>query len=52
MTYELTIYLCRQDNLITEMGVTSPKKTNRWVALTSMLHYNMKHEPKIVSYIL
>jgi len=51
MTYELTVYLRRQDNLITEMGVTSPKKTNRWVALTSMLHYNMKHEPKIVSYI-
>jgi len=49
MTYELTIYLRRQDNLITEMGVTSPKKTNRWVALTSVLQYNMKHEPKIVS---
>jgi hypothetical protein len=51
MTYELTVYLRRQDNLITEMGVTSPKKTNRWVALASVLHYNMKHEPKIVSYI-
>jgi hypothetical protein len=51
MTYELTVYLRRQDNLITEMGVTSPKKTNRWVALASVLQYNMKHEPKIVSYI-
>ncbi|KAH8956639.1 hypothetical protein BDL97_07G051700 [Sphagnum fallax] len=51
MTYELTVYLRRQDNLITEMGVTNPKKTNRWVALASVLQYNMKHEPKIVSYI-
>jgi hypothetical protein len=35
--YEATVYLRKQNTLITEMGVASPKKTNRWAALNNVL---------------
>ncbi|CAM6027359.1 unnamed protein product [Sphagnum balticum] len=35
--YEATVYLHKQNTLIIEMGVASPKKMNRWVALNSVL---------------
>jgi len=35
--YEATVYLHKQNTLITEMGVANPKKMNRWVALNSVL---------------
>ncbi|RHY20099.1 hypothetical protein DYB32_010111 [Aphanomyces invadans] len=49
-TYEVTVYLRRQSNLITEMGVTSPKKTNRWIALGSVLKFDIAHEPRITTF--
>jgi len=35
--YEATVYLHKQNTLITEMGVANPKKMNQWVALNSVL---------------
>lgn len=35
--YEATVYLRKQNTLITEMGVTSPKKMNWWAALNNVL---------------
>ncbi|ETW06964.1 hypothetical protein H310_03067 [Aphanomyces invadans] len=32
------------------MGVTSPKKTNRWIALGSVLKYDIAHEPRITTF--
>ncbi|ETW07418.1 hypothetical protein H310_01941 [Aphanomyces invadans] len=49
-TYEVTVYLRRQSNLITEMCVTSPKKTNRWIALGSVLKFDIAHEPRITTF--
>lgn len=45
------MYLRRQDTLVTEMGVKSPKKTNRWVALGGVLKFDIKYEPRIVEYM-
>ncbi|CAM6051710.1 unnamed protein product [Sphagnum compactum] len=42
--YEVTVYLRKQNTLITEMGVASPKKTNRWAALNSVLQFDIKYE--------
>ncbi|CAK9866626.1 unnamed protein product [Sphagnum jensenii] len=37
--------------LITEMGVTSPKKTNRWAALNSVLEFDIKYERQIITFL-
>ena len=37
--YSYTVYLRPQNNLIIEMGVKCPKKTNRWVHLENVLKY-------------
>ncbi|CAM6057369.1 unnamed protein product [Sphagnum tenellum] len=49
--YVLSTYLRKQSNLITEMNETFPKKTNRWVALRSMLKFYIFREQRIVSYL-
>ena len=42
--YEAMVYLRKQNMLVTEMGVASPKKTNRWATLNSVLQFNIKYE--------
>jgi hypothetical protein len=42
--YEATVYLRKQNTLITEMGVTGPKKTNEWAALNNVLQFDIKYE--------
>jgi hypothetical protein len=49
--YEVTVYLRKQNTLITEMGITSPKKTNRWAALNSVLQFDIKYERQIIAFL-
>jgi hypothetical protein len=49
--YTLSVYLRAQLNLITEMGVQCPKKTNRWVHLGFVIELLIKYEIRIVRYI-
>jgi len=49
--YEVTVYLRKQNMLITEMGVASPKKTNRWAALNNVLQFDIKYERQIITFI-
>jgi hypothetical protein len=49
--YTLSTYLRKQSNLITEMGETCPNKTNRWLALGSMLKFYITHAPRIVAFL-
>ncbi len=48
--YEATVYLRKLNTLITEMGVASPKKTNQWVALNSVLQFNIKYKRQIIAF--
>ncbi len=48
---EATVYLRKQNMLITEMGVAISKKTNRWVALNSVLQFNIKYERQIIAFL-
>ncbi|KAH9536202.1 hypothetical protein CY35_17G095900 [Sphagnum magellanicum] len=48
--YEATVYLHKQNTLITEMGVANPKKMNRWVALNSIIAFlDKRHEQRGVA---
>ncbi len=47
----MSTYLRKQLNLITEMGETCPKKTNRWLALGSVLKFYITHAPRIVAFL-
>jgi len=49
--YEAMVYLCKQNTLITEMGVGSPKKTNWWAALNSVLQFDIKYERQIITFL-
>jgi hypothetical protein len=49
--YEAMVYLRKQNTLITEMGVASPKKTNRWAALNSVLQFDIKYERQIIAFL-
>ncbi|KAH9558971.1 hypothetical protein CY35_06G034900 [Sphagnum magellanicum] len=49
--YEAMVYLCKQNTLITEMGVASPKKTNWWAALNSVLQFDIKYERQIITFL-
>ncbi|CAK9880801.1 unnamed protein product [Sphagnum jensenii] len=49
--YTLSTYLCKQSNLITEMGKTCPKKTNRWLALGSVFKFYITHALCIVAFL-
>ncbi|CAK9276987.1 unnamed protein product [Sphagnum jensenii] len=49
--YTLSTYLRKQSNLITEMGETCPKKTNRWLTLGSVLKFYITHAPRIVAFL-
>jgi hypothetical protein len=49
--YTLSMYLCKQSNLITEMGETCPKKTNWWLALESVLKFYITHVSSIVTFL-
>jgi hypothetical protein len=49
--YTLSTYLRKQSNLITEMGETCPKKTNRWLALGSVLKFYITHVLRIVVFL-
>ena len=49
--YEATVYLRKQNMLITEMGVASPKKTNRWAALNNVLQFDIKYEQQIIAFL-
>jgi hypothetical protein len=49
--YEVTVYLRKQNTLITEMGVASPKKTNRWAALNNVFQFNIKYERQIIVFL-
>jgi hypothetical protein len=49
--HTLSTYLRKQSNLITEMGETCPKKTNRWLALGSVLKFYITHALHIVVFL-
>jgi hypothetical protein len=49
--YTLSTYLRKQSNLITEMGETCPRKTNRWLALGSVFKFYITHAPRIVAFL-
>jgi len=49
--YTLSTYLRKQSNLITDMGETCPKKTNRWVMLGSMLNFYITRAPRIIRFL-
>jgi hypothetical protein len=51
IAYTLSTYLRKQSNLITKMGETCPKKTNRWLALGSVLKFYITHVPRIVAFL-
>jgi hypothetical protein len=45
------VYLRKQNTLITEMGVASPKKTNWWAALNNILQFDIKYERQIIAFL-
>ncbi len=49
--YTLSTYLRKQSNLITDMGETCPKKTNRWVTLGSVLKFYITRTPRIIGFL-
>jgi hypothetical protein len=49
--YTLSTYLRKQSNLITEMGETCSKKTNRWLALESVLKFYITRAPRIIAFL-
>lgn len=49
--YMTSTYLRRQSNLIADMGVTCPKKTNRWAHLALVLQFLTDHQPRIAKFI-
>jgi len=49
--YEVMVYLRKQNTLITEMGVASPKKTNWWAALNNILQFDIKYERQIIAFL-
>jgi hypothetical protein len=49
--YKVTVYFRKQNTLITEMGVTSSKKTNRWAVLNSVLQFDIKYEQQIITFL-
>lgn len=48
--YTYTVYLRSQLNLIIEMGVKCPKKTNRWVHLGNMLKFLKANQHRLIAY--
>ncbi|ETV65440.1 hypothetical protein H257_17835 [Aphanomyces astaci] len=51
IVYKLSVYLRAQSNLILCMGVTCPKKTNRWLHLGMVVDFILKYNSRITSYI-
>jgi len=51
VVYKLSVYLRAQSNLILSMGVTCPKKTNRWLHLGMVVDFLLKYNARITSYI-
>ena len=51
LLYRLSVYLRGQPNLILEMGVTCPKKTNRWLHLGMVIDFVLKYKIRITSFI-
>ncbi|KAH9564271.1 hypothetical protein CY35_04G016800 [Sphagnum magellanicum] len=49
--YTLSTYLCKQSNLITNMGETCPKKTNLWVAFGLVLKFYITRAPRIIGFL-
>jgi hypothetical protein len=49
--YTLSTYLCKQSNLITNMGKTCLKKTNQWVALGLVLKFYIIRAPRIIRFL-
>jgi len=47
----LSTYLRKQSNLIIDMGETCPKKTNRWVALGSVLKFHITRASRIIGFL-
>ncbi|ETW09945.1 hypothetical protein H310_00368 [Aphanomyces invadans] len=48
--FAVTVFLRRKEILITDMGVTCPKKTNRCMHLSHVLAFLIKHENRIVDF--
>ncbi|CAK4110205.1 unnamed protein product [Aphanomyces euteiches] len=51
IVYSTSVYLRAQANLVVEIGVTCPKKTNRWLHLGTVLDFLIKHEVRIIAYV-
>ncbi|KAH9098083.1 hypothetical protein LEN26_016759 [Aphanomyces euteiches] len=49
--YALSVFLRAQHNLVTDMGVKCPKKTNRWMHLGNVIEFVLVHECRILTYI-
>jgi hypothetical protein len=49
--YKATVYLRKQNMLITKMDVASPKKTNRLAALNSVIQFDIKYERQIIAFL-
>ncbi len=47
----MSIDLRKQSNLITDMGETCPKKTNRWLTLGSVLKFYITRALHIVAFL-
>jgi len=50
--YSFSIHLRSQHNLIIQMGVKSPKKTNRWVHLDRILNFYKQYRRSIIAHTL
>lgn len=48
--YTYSVYLCAQDNLIINMNVKCPKKTNRWLHLGRMLNFFKSYHHPILEH--
>ncbi|KAH8952971.1 hypothetical protein BDL97_09G113300 [Sphagnum fallax] len=50
--YSLSVHLRSQHNLIIQMGVKCPKKTNRWVHLSRILNFYKQYRHLIIAHTL
>jgi hypothetical protein len=48
--YTFSVLLQAQDNLIIEMNVKCPKKTNRWVHLSRLLNFYISYRRPLLEY--
>jgi hypothetical protein len=49
--YSYSIFLCQQQNVITEMNAKCPKKTNRWMHLGRVLKFYKVHCCRLIEYM-